>query len=88
MGPPASEPESSRPAGSTFENKGDRALMASSGGGNKAFSFVSGNSALIAPILEGLWPIDKANAKSLKRTPRLTVRRTFLGPYPMYVLLC
>lgn len=53
MGPPASEPESSRPAGSTFENKGDRALMASTGG-NKAFSFVSGNSAVIAPILEGL----------------------------------
>jgi hypothetical protein len=58
MGLPASEPESSRPAGSTFENKGDRALMASIGGSNKAFSFVSGNSALIAPILEGLWPFD------------------------------
>jgi hypothetical protein len=88
MGLPASEPESSRPAGSTFENKGGRALMASTGGNNKAFSFVSGNSALIAPILEGLWSFDKVDAKSLKTTPRLTIQRTFLGPYPTYALLC
>jgi hypothetical protein len=57
MGLPASEPGSSRPAGSTFEAKGDRGLTAPispTGGDNKAFGVVSGKSTLIAPILEGL----------------------------------
>ena len=90
MGLPASAPGSSRLVGSTFEDKGDRGLMepvSPTGGGNKAFSFISGKSALIAPILEGLWFHDKVYAKSLKTTRRLTALRMFLGLKPMNVLM-
>src|SRR5204862_5853494 len=80
MGLPASEPGTSRVAASVFKSNGDgglRAPISPTGGANKAFSFVSGKCALIAPILEGLWPFDNVYAKSLKMTLRLIVRRMF-----------